>query len=324
MVVDLHKSGNGYKTIAKKLNIPLTTIRAIIKKFKTTGTVVNLPGRGRKCILPPRTVRQMVREAKGNPRATVGELQNLVASWGHQVSKSTIRRHLHANRLFGRVARKKPLLRATNKRKRLEFAKRHWHFDWNRVLWSDETKIELFGHAHQRWVWRRKKDACAEKNLIPTVKYGGGSLMLWGCFASTGPGALVKVNGIMNSTQYQDILAKNLVASARRLKLGRKWIFQQDNDPKHTSKSTKKWLIDHKINILQWPSQSPDLNPIENLWFQLKRAVHKRRPKDIKDLERFCMEEWSKIPPNVFSNLIKHYRKRLSAVILARGGCTKY
>ena len=109
MVVDLHKSGNGYKTIAKKLNIPLTTIRAIIKKFKTTGTVVNLPGRGRKCILPPRTVRQMVREAKGNPRATVGELQNLVASWGHQVSKSTIRRHLHGNRLYGRVARKKSL-----------------------------------------------------------------------------------------------------------------------------------------------------------------------------------------------------------------------
>ncbi|MGH0165600.1 UNVERIFIED_CONTAM: hypothetical protein FKN15_052999 [Acipenser sinensis] len=76
--------------------------------------------------------------------------------------------------------------------------------------------------------------------------------------------------------------------------------------------------------MLQWPSQSPDLNSIENLWFQLKRAVHKHRLKDIKDLEKFCMEEWSKIPPNVFSNLIKHYRKRLSDVILARGGCTKY
>ena len=110
MVVDLHKSGNGYKTIAKKLNLPVTTIRAIIKKFKTTGTVVNLPGRGRKCILPPRTVRQMVRETKGNPRATVGELQNLAASWGHQVSKSTIRHHHHANRLFGRVARKKAFI----------------------------------------------------------------------------------------------------------------------------------------------------------------------------------------------------------------------
>ena len=122
MVVDLHKSGNGYKTIAKKLNIPLTTIRAIIKKFKTTGTVVNLPGRGRKCILPPRTVRQMVREAKGNPRATVGELQNLVASWGHQVSKSTIRCHLLPISYLEGLPEKKSVLRATNKCKRLEFA----------------------------------------------------------------------------------------------------------------------------------------------------------------------------------------------------------
>ena len=85
--------------------------------------------------------------------------------------------------------------------------------------------------------------------------------MLWGCFAASGPGALVKINGIMNSTKYQDILAKNLVASARKLRLGRRWTFQQDNDPKHTSKSTQKWFCENKINVLQWPSQPPDLKP---------------------------------------------------------------
>jgi hypothetical protein len=67
----------------------------------------------------------------------------------------------------------------------------------------------------------------------------------------------------MNLTQYQDILDQNLAASARRLELGCKWIFQQDNNPMHTSKSTNKWLIDHKINILQCPSQSLDVNPID-------------------------------------------------------------
>jgi hypothetical protein len=75
-----------------------------------------------------------------------------------------------------------------------------------------------------------KIDPYAEKFLIPKVN-GGGSLMLWSYFASTGPEALVKVNGIMN--KYQDILAKNLVVSARRLTLGSKWVFQQDNNPKH-------------------------------------------------------------------------------------------
>jgi hypothetical protein len=86
----------------------------------------------------------------------------------------------------------------------------------------------------------------------------------------------------MNSTKNQDVLVKNLVAFARRLKFGHKWIFQHDNDPKQTSKSTKKLLLDHKMNILPKPSQAPDLNPVQKLQFELKRTVHKRRPRDIK------------------------------------------
>jgi hypothetical protein len=123
---DFRESGNGYKKTTENPNIQFTIIRATIKTFKTTGTVVNLPGRGPKCILSPSTVRKMFQEAKKCPRAIVGELQNVVTFWGHQASKSTIRQHLHAKRLLGRVAIKKPLLRATNKCKLLEFAKQHW------------------------------------------------------------------------------------------------------------------------------------------------------------------------------------------------------
>src|SRR4029434_5202380 len=240
---------------------------------KATGDVENQPGRGRVRTLIPHTVRRMVRLAKESPRITAAELQGLVESWVQKVSKTTIRCHLHHHKLFGRVARIKALLSINNKLKRLQFAKCYWEFQWDRVIWSDKTKIKLFGNKHQRWVWRRQKDSHTEKHLIPTVNYGGGSLMLWGCFSSKGPRHLVRIHGIMVSIKYQQILNKNLTAPSRKLKMGRGWTFQQDNDPKHTSKSTQKLFTDHRIKVLPWPSQSPNLNPIENLSEELKPSI---------------------------------------------------
>ncbi|KAI4874721.1 hypothetical protein NFI96_007701 [Prochilodus magdalenae] len=148
----------------------------------------------------------------------------------------------------------------------------------------------------QRYVWRRKNQAYEQKNTLPTVKHGGGSIMLWGCFASNGTGKLQRVQGTMNSLQYQEILEENVMESVTNLRLGRRWTFQQDNDPKHTSKSTRAWLNMKGWNILEWPSQSPDLNPIENLWWDLKKAVAVRKPKNVTELEAFAHEEWAKIP----------------------------
>ncbi len=91
----------------------------------------------------------------------------------------------------------------------------------------------------QCYVWRRKNEAYAEKNTLPTVKHGGGLVMLWGCFASSGTGNLRCVEGKMDSIKHQEILGENVMESVRKLKFGRHWTFQQDNDPKHTSKSTK-------------------------------------------------------------------------------------
>uniref|UniRef100_A0AAZ3RMC9 Tc1-like transposase DDE domain-containing protein n=1 Tax=Oncorhynchus tshawytscha TaxID=74940 RepID=A0AAZ3RMC9_ONCTS len=133
---------------------------------------------------------------------------------------------------------------------RLRFATPHGDKDytfWRNVLWSDETKIELFGHNDHHYVWRKKGEACKPKITIPTVKHGGGSIMLWGCIAAGGTGVLHKVDGIMRKNYYVDILKQHLKTSVRKLKLGRKWVFQMDNDPKHTSKVVAKWFQDNKV-----------------------------------------------------------------------------
>ncbi len=118
-------------------------------------------------------------------------------------------------------------------------------------------------------------------NIIPTVKHGGGSVMVWGCFAASGPGRLAIIDGTMNSALYQKILKENVWPSVCDLKLKRTRVMQQDNNLKHTSKSTYEWLNENKIKVLESPSQSLDLNPIEMLWHDLKQLFHARKPSNV-------------------------------------------
>lgn len=99
------------------------------------------------------------------------------------------------------------------------------NFDWNRVLWSDETKMKRFDNQHLKWIWCKNKDSYKKKTTVPTVKNGGGSVMLWGFFL------IVTFHSILDSMKYKNIINQYLAAK----KLGQQWIFQQDNTLKHMS-----------------------------------------------------------------------------------------
>uniref|UniRef100_A0A3B1IFP7 Transposase Tc1-like domain-containing protein n=1 Tax=Astyanax mexicanus TaxID=7994 RepID=A0A3B1IFP7_ASTMX len=326
-IIDLNKSGKSLGAISKQLQVPRATVQTIIRKYKVHGTVVSLPRSGRKRKLSHAAERRLVRMVKSQPRITKKQVCKDLEADGTQVSVSTVKRVLHRHGLRGCRARKKPLLQKRHLKTRLKFAADHMDKDktfWRKVLWSDETKIELFGHNTQQYVWRRKGEAFNPRNTMPTVKHGGGSIMLWGCFAASGTGSLQKVNGIMKKEDYLQILQENLKPSARRLGLGRSWVFQQDNDPKHTSKVVKEWLNQARIKVLEWPSQSPDLNPIENMWTVLKKRVHARKPSHLAELHNSVKKTGQNIRPEACQELVDGYQKRLVAVKMAKGHVTKY
>ena len=184
----------------------------------------------------------------------------------------------------------------------------------NKILWSDETKIQLFGLNANRHIWRKP-------GPTPSVKHGGGSIMLWRCFSAAGTGRLVRIEDERRKAQRD--VDENLFQNTQDLRLGWRFPFQQDNDPKHTAKTTQEGLWDKSLDVLKWPSQSSDLTPIEQLWKDLKIAVQKCSPSHLTELERICRDEWEKLPKYRCPKLVGSYPRRLKAEIATKRSFNK-
>ncbi|GFV22595.1 transposable element Tcb1 transposase [Trichonephila clavipes] len=207
------------------------------------------------------------------------------------------------------------------------------------VKWSKEGKslrdiASLIGVTHgcvqkilqndgRFKIWREAGKALAPKNTIKTVKFGGGSVLVWGCMSAGGVGELAFIKGIMDKHVYLGVLKDNLEKSASKLGLGSGFIFQQDSDPKHTAKIVQLYLLYHCRKQLHTPAQPPDLNVIENLWLQLEKAVHEHDITSKEVLKKVLREKWAKLSVETTKTLVESM-PRLQAVIQAKGYATKY
>lgn len=147
--------------------------------------------------------------------------------------------------------------------------------------------------------------------------------MVWGCFFYQGVGPIHRIEGTMTAVSYVNILNTTMLPYAED-NMPLRWVFQQDNDPKHSSKRAKEWFLENDLNVLSWPFQSPDLNPIENLWREVKVPLRGVKASNNNALWTLVKASWEDIPPKTCQKLVDSMPRRCLTVIQNKGYLTKY
>ena len=162
--------------------------------------------------------------------------------------------------------------------------------EWFSIIWSDESKFNLFGNDGRVYVRRRIGEDLLPECVQQTVKFGGGNVMVWGCISCDGVGTIAKVEGRMKGSDYIRLLSKHLLPYMRSM--GSNYIFMDDNAPCHRSKAVLNWMQSKNLKRMEvWPPQSPDLNPIEHVWDLLETKLDSYKPKNLTELEQRIKEE---------------------------------
>jgi transposase len=201
---------------------------------------------------------------------------------------------------------------------------RGWTFrNWRRIWFRDESRFLLQKRDGRIRVYRRRNESFSSSCIQEVDSVGGGSVMMWAATSNDRKTDLVHVPGNLTAVRYRDeILQPHLMHVIDR----QRELFQKDNARPHTARVTIDYLEQNNINVLQWPSKSPELNPIEHLWDQLGKRVRQRQPspQTIDQLRQMLQQEWRTIPRNNVINLIESIPRSWRAVLAARGGRTRY
>lgn len=212
-------------------------------------------------------------------------------------------------------------------KKRLKWAQEHSKWtqrQWDTVIWSDESRFEVCVGDSRKRVLRTKGEEYHKDCLSRKVKFPA-SVMIWGCMSAKGLGSLHFVDGIVNAVKYQSILEHHLLPSIKDLSSPEgEYIFQQDGATCHTAKTSKLWLQNHNVPLMEWPSSSPDLSPIETVWHIMKKELRRNPIRTVEQLKLKLKQIWDSISVNQCQDLVNTMSRRCEAVIIRKGDVTQW
>ena len=306
-----------------KENFTLLFPSRTIAIFKKTGKVLDKyrSGRPRKTsITDDNTIYRISRKNPSFSAKAIAQEVNLALN--NQISRQTVNRRLIERKLSSYVAVRKPLLKPSDKTKRKQFCKKKLAMSndqLRRIIFSDESNFTVINRKNRVIIRRRHNEKFHSRFIVPRLQNGGGSVGIWGCITCDGPGLSFLYDGRMNGERYIETL-ENALIPTRDLFFSDEpnWIFQQDNAPCHTANIVSDWFKENKINVLQWPARSPDLNPIENLWSVLDQKLTKAPVTSAENLKQALKEHFDSITVEYCHNLNNSIKRRCSLAFKTR------
>lgn len=329
-VIALHQEGLSCREIAQRGLTSCSTVARLVKTFKEKGHCQRTIASGRPRLSTKRQDRVLVRQSLRNRFDSSVHLQRDWADHGVAASSRTIRRRLQNNGLVSRRPVKKPLLSKKNLSDRFKFCRtyRHWTADdWGKVIFSDECPFSCFGNRGGIRVRRRVGEKYQPQCLLPTMKHPE-TVNIWGCFSAKGLGSLAVIpkNVRMNKEWYLDVLEHHLIPTIEDQFGDSDCYFQDDGAPCHRAKVVKDWFTEQNIgSLVIWPGNSPDLNPIENLWGIIGKKIRQRQPRNSSELVDAIKVCWHVMQGDaVLKKLIDSMPQRIEAVLRNKGFHCKY
>ena len=317
--------------ITQITNIPIGTLGDL----KQRNTPLNKVRKGRPKKLSERHKRQIVFHITRNHQSRRLSTTSIIRDLQLEVSLRTLKRTLHSLGYFHRVARHRPFLKKLDRKRRLQFARRHAHLtveDWKAYIWTDEMSVKVgMERTTQDWVWRKADEELHADCINYKKRATGTGMMFWGAFRwgrmGTGLFFDLKDGQKVNSTIYRDqILLGPLKEFWEESFMDvQEPIVMEDNAPVH-----KKVCIPARqelgMRCHQHPPNSPDLNPIENIWAHIKDRISKEYSHitSLKTMKEVVVSLWNDFEDHRWDHLVESMPDRIQAVIKAKGGSTKY